>query len=70
MITKGKLKGTKVSVGMEKGKETLEIHGRSGEEIVGLLVKTFGPIVSTVTVAAPKKRGRKPKAAAEAPAAA
>lgn len=70
MITKGKLKGTKVVVSLTAGKEVLQIHGHSGEVIVDALVKTFGPIMDTVTVAAPKRRGRKPKPAAAAPVAA
>ncbi len=70
MITKGKLKGTKVVISLAEGKEVLQVLGHSGEEIVALLVKSFGPIADTAPVAAPKRRGRKPKAAAEAPVAA
>lgn len=66
MITTGKLKGIKVVVAAEGGKVALYIHGHSGEEIVGSLTKAFGPVTAAETKPAPKRRGRKPKVAAEA----
>lgn len=65
MITKGKLKGTKVVVHGEEGREVFQVHGHTGKAIVETLIKSFGPMASE-PVAPPKRRGRKPKAAAEA----
>lgn len=65
MITKGKLKGTKVVVFGEEGKTVMQIHGHTGNDVCLSLYKAFGPVADE-PVAAPKRRGRKPKAAAAA----
>lgn len=69
MITKGRLKGTKVIVYTDEGKEIIEVHGHTGKAILDTLIKAFGPMADEPK-AEPKRRGRKPKPAAEASAAA
>lgn len=64
MITSEKLKATKITLVGEEGKSTFYAYGQTAKEIM----EKLGAVSGGEKAATPKRRGRKPKAAAPAPA--